>query len=146
MSQATPDKPLPTITNLTQPFWSAAKTGRLVLQKCQRCATFNFHPKPWCIDCGSRELVWTDAQPTGTVTGSLYVGVDGVLYRYSNRTADLYEDDVPAAMKKLTGERMGLGDYIAMETEKRSRIRQLDDTVEAFRAFVEKRPPVFTGT
>ena len=32
----------------------------------------------------------------------------GVLYRYSNRTADLYEDDVPAAMKKLTGERMGL--------------------------------------
>lgn len=32
----------------------------------------------------------------------------GVLYRYSNRTADLYEDDVPGAMKKLTGERMGL--------------------------------------
>lgn len=67
MSQAAPDKPLPSITDLTQPFWTAAKNGRLVLQKCQRCATFNFHPKPWCIECGCRELVWTDAQPTGTV-------------------------------------------------------------------------------
>ncbi len=60
-------KPLPEITDLTRPFWTAAKAGRLVLQKCQRCATVNFHPKPWCIECGSRELAWTDAQPFGTV-------------------------------------------------------------------------------
>ena len=67
MDYTTANKPLPVITDLTRPFWSAAKEGRLVLQKCQRCATFNFHPKAWCINCGSRELAWTDAQPTGTV-------------------------------------------------------------------------------
>jgi uncharacterized OB-fold protein len=39
-----PGKPLPTITDLTRPFWTAAKEGRLVLQKCQRCGVFNFHP------------------------------------------------------------------------------------------------------
>lgn len=61
------NKPLPVITDLTRPFWTAAKNRKLVLQKCQRCETFNFHPKPWCIECGSRELVWTDAKPTGTV-------------------------------------------------------------------------------
>ncbi len=60
-------KPLPVITDQTRPFWTAAKNGKLVLQKCSRCATFNFHPKPWCIECGSRELVWTDAKPFGTV-------------------------------------------------------------------------------
>ena len=60
-------KPLPDITDLTRPFWTAAKNGKLVLQKCQRCATFNFHPKPWCIECGSRELTWTAARPSGTV-------------------------------------------------------------------------------
>lgn len=60
-------KPLPVITDQTRPFWSAAREGRLVLQKCGRCGTCNFHPKPWCIECGSRELAWTDAQPTGTV-------------------------------------------------------------------------------
>jgi N4-gp56 family major capsid protein len=30
------------------------------------------------------------------------------LYSYTDKTADLYEDDVPAIMKKQTGERMGL--------------------------------------
>ena len=60
-------KPLPAITDLTRPFWTAAKNGKLVLQKCQRCATFNFQPKPWCIECGSRELTWTTAKPSGTV-------------------------------------------------------------------------------
>ena len=60
-------KPLPDITDLTRPFWTAAKNGQLVLQKCQRCATFNFHPKPWCIECGSRDLQWTAAKPSGTV-------------------------------------------------------------------------------
>ena len=32
----------------------------------------------------------------------------GVLYRFSNRTSDMYEDDIPMEMKRLTGERMGL--------------------------------------
>lgn len=30
------------------------------------------------------------------------------LYQYSDKTADLYEDNIPDAMKKQTGERMGL--------------------------------------
>ncbi|RZL86561.1 MAG: Zn-ribbon domain-containing OB-fold protein [Variovorax sp.] len=67
MSDLSLGKPLPAITDLTRPFWTAAKNGRLVLQKCERCATFNFHPKPWCIECGSRELAWTDAKPFGVV-------------------------------------------------------------------------------
>ena len=67
MNISTENKPLPTITDQTRPFWTAAKNGSLVLQKCQRCATFNFHPKPWCIECGSRDLQWTPAQPFGTV-------------------------------------------------------------------------------
>ncbi len=67
MIESATGKPLPTITDLTRPFWTAAREGRLVLQKCQKCATFNFHPKPWCVECGSRELEWTDAKPYGTV-------------------------------------------------------------------------------
>ena len=67
MDYTTANKPLPTITDLTRPFWTAAKEGRLVLQKCDHCGTFNFHPKAWCINCGSRALTWTEAQPTGTV-------------------------------------------------------------------------------
>jgi uncharacterized OB-fold protein len=61
------NKPLPVITDLTRPFWAAAKEGRLVMQKCANCGTVNFHPKPWCIECGSRDLEWTDIKPKGTV-------------------------------------------------------------------------------
>ena len=61
------DKPLPVITDLTRPFWTAAREGRLSMQKCDRCGTVTFPPRPWCIDCGSRELTWTDVKPEGAV-------------------------------------------------------------------------------
>jgi uncharacterized OB-fold protein len=67
MTQTLPPKPLPVVTDLTRPFWTGAAQGRFLLQKCSRCGTFNFHPKPWCIECGSRALQWTEARPHGTV-------------------------------------------------------------------------------
>ena len=67
MTDSTLHKPLPELTDQTRPFWTAAREGRLVMQKCAKCATFNFHPKPWCIECGSRDLSWEEVQPSGTV-------------------------------------------------------------------------------
>ena len=88
MQTTTPlHKPLPAITDLTRPFWTAAKHGKLVLQKCQKCATFNFHPKPWCIECGSRDLKWTDAKPFGTVYS--YTVSYSVAMNYPGWEADL---------------------------------------------------------
>jgi N4-gp56 family major capsid protein len=40
------------------------------------------------------------------VTGT--IAQYGALYSYTDKTADLYEDDVPSEMKKQLGERMGL--------------------------------------
>lgn len=45
----------------------------------------------------------------------------------------------------VAAEKTGFADYIAYETEKHGRIFKSEDTKEAFRAFVEKRPPVFKG-
>ena len=60
-------KPLPGITDQTRPFWTAAKNRKLVMQKCGRCGTLNFFPKPWCIECGSRKLEWVEVSGRGTV-------------------------------------------------------------------------------
>lgn len=38
-----------------------------MLQRCGQCGTYNFFPKPWCIECGSRDLPWVDAKPSGTI-------------------------------------------------------------------------------
>lgn len=87
MTNNTLNKPLPAITDQTRPFWAAAKQGRFVLQKCRRCATFNFQPKPWCIECGCRELDWTEARPTGTVYS--YTVSRSVAMNYPGWTDDL---------------------------------------------------------
>ncbi len=52
-----------------------------------------------------------------------------------------------ATMKSnfLAAEKMGFADYIGLESEKHMRLFQTEDTTEAFKAFVEKRPPVFNG-
>jgi 2-(1,2-epoxy-1,2-dihydrophenyl)acetyl-CoA isomerase len=54
----------------------------------------------------------------------------------------------PVALRTLkahyvAAERMGFGEYIALETERHSRIVTSEDTREAFLAFVEKREPRF---
>src|SRR5690606_32784615 len=67
MRQSAQGKPLPEITDLTRPFWAAARDSKLVMQKCAGCGTMNFHPKPWCIECGDRRLEWTEVRQTGTV-------------------------------------------------------------------------------
>ena len=33
-------KPLPELTPVNQPFWDAAKAGKLMMQKCEDCGTW----------------------------------------------------------------------------------------------------------
>ena len=61
------EKPLPTITRLTQPFWDAARAGRLVMQTCRACGHVHFPPGPVCPECLSAEQDWKDAAGTGTL-------------------------------------------------------------------------------
>jgi hypothetical protein len=67
MNEPIKGKPFPDITDQTRPFWWGAADGKLMMQKCTRCGTVNFYPKPWCIECGSREIPWVEVRPTGTV-------------------------------------------------------------------------------
>ena len=42
-------------------------------------------------------------------------------------------------------ERMGLADFIVAETARHSACGKSEDSREAFRAFVEKRKPIYQG-
>jgi len=49
------------------PYWEAAKTGRLVIRRCNACGQVHFMPRHVCPDCWSTDLTWIDASGNGTV-------------------------------------------------------------------------------
>ncbi len=54
------ERPLPEITELTEPFWTAAKAHRLEVQRCDDCDTYRFPPEYGCAACSSTNYTWTE--------------------------------------------------------------------------------------
>lgn len=67
MTATTHLKPLPVPDALTQPFWDAAREGRLLLQRCAACGTHQHYPRPHCIHCGAGTPEWVDASGRAVV-------------------------------------------------------------------------------
>jgi hypothetical protein len=59
--------PAPPVTLETKPFWDATAEGRLVLPRCDDCATVIWYPRAICPACGSLAVTWFDASGGGTV-------------------------------------------------------------------------------
>jgi uncharacterized OB-fold protein len=51
----------------TEPFWQAAKQERLVAPKCADCGTFRLPPTPFCPQCQSTAVDWTELSGRATV-------------------------------------------------------------------------------
>lgn len=62
-----PDKPVPPATYWTDPYWKAAREGRLILQKCQDCGKYIFYPRINCPFCFSERIEWVPSSGKGKV-------------------------------------------------------------------------------
>jgi uncharacterized OB-fold protein len=62
-----PSRAVPAVTELTQPFWDAAKAGRLAIQRCQDCKHYNHPPRPLCDACLSDKLAFEAVSGSGSV-------------------------------------------------------------------------------
>jgi uncharacterized OB-fold protein len=58
---------IPGMTDLTRPYWDAARQGRLVVQQCQACGQAWHPPLPACPHCHRADLGWRQVAGTGTV-------------------------------------------------------------------------------
>ena len=58
---------IPGMTDLTRPYWDAAREGRLVVQECRECGRLTHPPLPACPDCHSTELGWREVSGAGAV-------------------------------------------------------------------------------
>ena len=47
---------LPIVDPDTQPFWDAARDGKLLIKRCSGCGRAFFYPRPFCPRCLSRDV------------------------------------------------------------------------------------------
>jgi uncharacterized OB-fold protein len=62
-------RPIPEPRALTAPFWNAARSQRLEIQRCRDCGTYHHPPIPQCQTCQSTNLGWTQVSGRGKIYG-----------------------------------------------------------------------------
>lgn len=68
---AEPARARPKPTPETQHYWDGAKSGELLLQRCDECSHVYFPPRPFCPKCASRKV--SVARASGKATLYSYV-------------------------------------------------------------------------
>jgi uncharacterized protein len=62
-----PERPMPTPTRESQPYWDGLREHRLMLQSCAKCGQVRHYPRPVCPHCFSMESAWKEAPPGGVI-------------------------------------------------------------------------------
>ena len=57
----------PAINLETEPYWAAAKDGKLMLKRCNACGEPHFYPRSLCPHCGSSDVDWLESTGKGTI-------------------------------------------------------------------------------
>jgi uncharacterized protein len=60
-------KPLPAITPEMREFFDGARTGRLMVQKCDSCGTLRFPAHDMCSKCNSTASRWVPVSGRGEI-------------------------------------------------------------------------------
>lgn len=58
---------LPPVSDLTAPYWEAARNQQLVVQFCGRCEHRPFPPRTHCPACGAGDLDWRPVSGAATL-------------------------------------------------------------------------------
>ena len=67
MAGGAPRFDLPTPDPSTEPFWEAARRGRLLVRRCRACGRAHFYPRPFCPTCWSDQVDWEEASGRATL-------------------------------------------------------------------------------
>jgi uncharacterized OB-fold protein len=71
------------VNPVTEPFWEAARNGRLVAPRCSDCGTYRLPPTPFCPTCTSKRVTWEELSGSATVFSFAvvhgYPGIEDIL-------------------------------------------------------------------
>jgi uncharacterized protein len=60
-------RPLPVPSELSRPYWEAAREHRLLYARCDHCGRAQFPLEVACIHCRSTEVRWVEGAGRGTL-------------------------------------------------------------------------------
>ena len=60
-------KILPKISEETKEFWEGCKKHELRIQRCKKCGTYRFPPRPMCYRCNSMDVEWAKVSGKGNI-------------------------------------------------------------------------------
>lgn len=60
-------KHLPIADGETEPYWRAAREGKLLVPRCSACDRAFWYPRLSCPRCWSDRIEWTEASGRGTI-------------------------------------------------------------------------------
>ena len=121
---AEPTRALPVITDLTRPFWEAARAGTLAIQRCGECGYYNHPPREACDRCLSGALAFELVSGKGRVW-SFAVMHQGSVVGFEERVpyltalVELDEQPMLLLVTNLAGppERVRLGQRVSVTFE-----------------------------
>ena len=58
---------VPTPDFETQPYWDAARDGKLMIRRCRACGEAYFYPRSFCPKCWSEDVEWEEASGRATL-------------------------------------------------------------------------------
>ncbi|MFN0162578.1 MAG: Zn-ribbon domain-containing OB-fold protein [Burkholderiales bacterium] len=59
--------PVPAADGLDAPYWEGVLQGKLKVQRCSHCGTWQWGPEWLCHACNSFELAWEEVPPHGLI-------------------------------------------------------------------------------
>jgi hypothetical protein len=63
---------------LTEPFWEAAREGRLLIQRNPQSGRVQWYPRPYCLDDWSVRPEWIEASGKGTLYSFTVIPRSGI--------------------------------------------------------------------
>ncbi|MEM7016879.1 MAG: Zn-ribbon domain-containing OB-fold protein [Pseudomonadota bacterium] len=61
------EKPIPTPTPTSRPFWAGLNEGKVCIQQCDDCGHWVFYPRTHCSACLSDALTWKEVSGNGNL-------------------------------------------------------------------------------